>query len=89
MYWNYEYAGLNPFQGAYGNQIKYWAGSSAGLRSGYRKNAKQLTFAKYTLVARSLLLGPGAAATRTSVVLRVAEETTPIELNARKKGYYM
>jgi RHS repeat-associated protein len=81
MYWNYTDSGQNPFQGAYGNQIRSWSSSSAGFQSGYRRNAKQLTFAKYTLFGTSLILGPSAAASTTSVIARVAEDATPIELN--------
>jgi len=81
MYWNYTNSGQNPYQGAYGRQIKEWSQSWAGFQSGYRRNSKQLTVAKYTLVATSLILGPGAAASTTSVVARVAEDAAPIELN--------
>lgn len=81
MYWNYTDSGQDAFQGAYGSQIRAWSNSWAGFQSGYRRNAKQLTFAKYTLVATSLILSPGAAATSTSVVARVAEDAIPFELN--------
>jgi RHS repeat-associated protein len=41
MYWSSS----NPFQGAYGNQLREWASSSAGIRSAVNGYKKQLDFA--------------------------------------------
>jgi hypothetical protein len=62
MYWNYSDSGQDPFQGAYGNQIKAWSQSFAGFQSGYRRNAKQLTFATRTAIAAATVMGSGLTA---------------------------
>ncbi|MGF7076227.1 DUF6443 domain-containing protein [Mucilaginibacter sp. 3215] len=62
MYNGYTRAGQNPYQGAYGNQIRIWAQSWAGFQSGYQRNTRGLALAKGTAIAATMVMSGGLGA---------------------------
>lgn len=58
MYWSAVNKGNNPFQGAYGVQIKAWSQSWAAFQSGYNIHAKALDISSKAATA-TIYLGAG------------------------------
>src|ERR1700744_2257281 len=59
MYWKSIDAGEEPFQGAYRNQLREWASSSAGMRSGINANSNQLDMAAGVSYGTAIVISGG------------------------------